>query len=120
MTEGLIIVFANLKPRKLADVMSEGMVLCAGNEDHTQIELMRAPEGSKIGERVQLEGNPILGEPVSQVFEPILNPKKKIERDLLPLLKTNADSEGTYFNGTKLVTSAGVIKCKSLSNCSIS
>jgi methionine--tRNA ligase beta chain len=37
MTKGLCIVFANLKPRKLADLMSEGMVLCAGNEEHTQV-----------------------------------------------------------------------------------
>jgi aminoacyl tRNA synthase complex-interacting multifunctional protein 1 len=35
MTEGLCVVFANLKPRKLADIMSEGMVMCAGNADHT-------------------------------------------------------------------------------------
>lgn len=35
MTEGLVMVFVNLKPRKLADLMSEGMVMCASNEDHT-------------------------------------------------------------------------------------
>lgn len=58
MTEGLCVVFANLKPRKLADIMSEGMVMCAGNSDHTQVELMRPPEGSVVGERVVLEGNP--------------------------------------------------------------
>jgi aminoacyl tRNA synthase complex-interacting multifunctional protein 1 len=58
MTEGLCVVFANLKPRKLADIMSEGMVLCASNSDHTRVELMRPPAGSKVGERVVLEGNP--------------------------------------------------------------
>jgi aminoacyl tRNA synthase complex-interacting multifunctional protein 1 len=58
MTEGLCVVFANLKPRKLADIMSEGMVLCASNADHTKVELMRPPAGSKVGERVVLEGNP--------------------------------------------------------------
>jgi len=58
MTEGLCVVFANLKPRKLADIMSQGMVMCAGNADHTQVELMRPPEGSKVGERVVLEGDP--------------------------------------------------------------
>ena len=90
MTEGLIIVLANLKPRKLAGIMSEGMVLCAGNEDYTKIELLKAPEGSNIGERVQLEGNPTLGEPLGQAFEPIINPKTKtFERKFLPLLKTN-------------------------------
>ena len=61
-------VFVNLKPRKLADLMSEGMVMCASNEDHTKVELMRPPEGSVVGERIQLEGNPILGAPVSNEF----------------------------------------------------
>ena len=58
MTEGLCIVFANLKPRPLAGMLSAGMVMCAGNAEHTQVELMRPPEGCKVGERVVLEGNP--------------------------------------------------------------
>lgn len=58
MTEGLCVVFANLKPRKLADIMSEGMVMCASNTDHTQVEIMRPPEGAKVGERVTLEADP--------------------------------------------------------------
>lgn len=60
MKKGLVIVFANLKPRKLADIMSNGMIMCASNADKSTIELIRPPEGSKIGERVQLTGNPIL------------------------------------------------------------
>lgn len=58
MTEGLCVVYANLKPRKLADIMSEGMVMCASNAEHTQIEIMRPPEGAKVGERITLAGNP--------------------------------------------------------------
>lgn len=53
------VVFANLKPRKLAHIMSQGMVMMASNADKTEIELIRPPAGSKIGERVFLEGNPI-------------------------------------------------------------
>lgn len=117
MTEGLCVVFANLKPRKLADIMSQGMVLCAGNADHTQVELMRPPEGSKVGERIILEGNPA-GE-IPQSFQEILNPKKKQAEKLLPLLKTNGQGEG-MFNGIKLVTSKGVIKCATLNDCGIS
>lgn len=60
MKRGLVIVFANLKPRKLADIMSNGMIMCASNEDKSVIEVIRPPEDSKIGERVQLTGNPIL------------------------------------------------------------
>lgn len=117
MTEGLCIVYANLKPRKLADIMSEGMVMCAGNEEHTVIEIMRPPEGSKVGDRVVLEGNPA-GE-LSQEFCSVLNPKRKIAEKVLPLLSTNGDKEGT-FNGVKLITSAGVIKSNTLANCRIS
>jgi tRNA-binding EMAP/Myf-like protein len=61
MKKGLVIVFANLKPRKLVDIMSNGMILCASASDKSVVELIRPPEGSKIGERVQLAGNPILG-----------------------------------------------------------
>jgi tRNA-binding EMAP/Myf-like protein len=60
MTKGLVIVFANLKPRKLVDFFSNGMVMCASNSDKSVIEIIRPPEGSKVGERVQLTGNPIL------------------------------------------------------------
>lgn len=117
MTQGLCVVYANLKPRKLADLMSEGMVLCAGNADHTQIELMRPPEGAKVGERVVLEGNPA-GD-VSQEFQPVLNPKKKIAEAFLPCLKTNDACEGTY-NGVKFMTSKGAVTCKTLKQCGIS
>lgn len=117
MTTGLCVVYANLKPRKLADLMSEGMVMCAGNDEHTVIEIMRPPEGAKVGERVILEGNPA-GE-MPQDFQPVLNPKKKIAEQVLPLLATNANCEG-MFNGVRLMTSAGPIKSKTLTNVKIS
>ena len=119
MTEGLCVVFANLKPRKLADIMSEGMVMCAGNADHTAVEIMRPPAGCKVGERVQLEGNPVGGVPCSDSFQPILNPKKKFAEKLMPLLETNDKFEG-MFNGVKMMTSQGAITCVSLKNCHIS
>ncbi len=78
---------------------------------------MRPPEGSQIGERLILEGNPA-GE-IPQTFQEILNPKKKQAEKLLPLLKANNLGEGT-FNGVKLVTSKGVIKCATLKDCGIS
>lgn len=74
---------------------------------------MRPPEGSVVGERIQLEGHPIGGEPLSNDWQKVLNPKRKIERSLLPLLKTNGNCEGEY-NGIKMITKAGPIKCESL------
>ena len=52
MLKGLVVVFANLKPRKLVDFMSNGMVMCASTEDKSTIELIRPPEGSKVGDRI--------------------------------------------------------------------
>jgi len=71
---GLVLVLSNLKPKKLAGFNSNGMVLCASNEDHTKVEILRPKPGSKIGERVKIQGKEALfkDEP-----EPVLNPKKK-------------------------------------------
>jgi len=114
-----IIVFANMKPRKLAGIMSEGMVLCASNADHTQVELMRPSNDSAVGERVSLEGNPFGEAGLTQDSQPILNPKKKVEPKLLEKLTTNARKEG-LFNGVKMTTVAGPILAKTLANGTIS
>lgn len=53
---GLVLVMANLKEKKLNNKPSNGMVLAASNVDKSKIELMRPAPGSKIGERVVLEG----------------------------------------------------------------
>lgn len=50
---GLVMVMANLKPRKLAGFMSNGMVMANSNDDHTQI-FLAVPKGAKVGERVVL------------------------------------------------------------------
>jgi len=115
MLSGHVVVFANLKPRPLAGIMSNGMVMCASNEDHTIMELIRPPEGSKPGERIQLTGNPIIGQPVSEDIQEVLNPKKKYAERFLEKLKTNDSCEATY-NGVTLQTSAGILKSKSLAN----
>lgn len=44
---GPVIVFANLKPRKLADFMSNGMVMANSDVDRKEIKLV-APKG-KVG-----------------------------------------------------------------------
>ena len=110
-----IIVFANMKPRKLAGIMSEGMVLCGQNDTHTEVELMRPPNGTPIGERVTLEGSLFGDAGLSQDSQPILNPKRKIEPKLLDRLATNGAKEG-MFNGVKLMTTAGAVVGKKVAN----
>jgi len=116
MTEGLVLVLANLKSRKLAGFPSTGMVMCASNADHTAVELLRPAPDSKIGERVVLDGY----DKISQEKEKVIDPKKKKVLELvLPHLKT--DEEGfAVFQGKRLVTSAGPIKAKTLVNANIS
>ena len=119
MLNDKIIVFANMKPRKLAGIVSEGMVLCASNADHTEVELMRPSNDSAIGERVTLEGSAFGDAGLTQDVQPILNPKKKVEPKLLEKLTTNAGKEG-LFNGAKLTTASGPVICKTIANGSIS
>ena len=104
----MVVVFANLKSRKLADFQSNGMVLCASTPDKSSIELIRPPEGSKVGERIQLRGNPILGQALTQEARPVLNPKKKYFERLIEKLDTNENGEATY-DGVLLETSTGVL-----------
>ena len=119
MTQDLVCVLANLKMRKLAGFPSTGMVLCASNADHTQVELLRPPTGknslgsinvywlefvnlldSKVGERVVVEG---YEDKISQEMEKVVDPKKKILEKLLPLLKADAEGYATFM-GKRHVT----------------
>jgi len=118
MMEDLVIVFANLKPRKLGGIMSNGMVMCAGNADHTKFEFIRPPPGAKVGDRVQIQGNKWKNAPLPDAYEPILNPKKKIEVRYLELLKTDAECFVTY-NDIKLVIGGEPVKAQTLANVSV-
>jgi len=48
----MVLVVANLKPKKLAGFPSNGMVLCASSADHTDVKFVEVPAGAQIGERV--------------------------------------------------------------------
>jgi len=48
----LVLVVANLKPKKLAGFPSNGMVLCASSADHSDVKFVEVPEGAKPGDRV--------------------------------------------------------------------
>mmetsp|Transcript_43885 Transcript_43885/g.106409 ORF Transcript_43885/g.106409 Transcript_43885/m.106409 type:complete len:452 (-) Transcript_43885:345-1700(-) len=81
-----VVVLCNLKKRNLVGFPSHGMVLCASNSDHTQVQCMEPPSTAKIGDRVIFEGYES-GEP-----EPENKiGKKKIFEAVAPDLKTNGD-----------------------------
>jgi len=99
LTNRRIVLITNVKPGKLRDVMSEGLVLCASNEDHTIVEPLLPPEGAKVGERVLFAG--IDGKP-----EDVLNPKKKQLEKITPNLFTDDKGVAT-FKGIPFMTSGG-------------
>ncbi|MFA7707774.1 MAG: methionine--tRNA ligase subunit beta [Candidatus Pacearchaeota archaeon] len=47
-----IIIFANLEPRTIKGIKSQGMVLAVSNEDHSEVKLLQ-PDGSiELGNKV--------------------------------------------------------------------
>ena len=76
-----VVVVCNLKPAKMRDIVSYGMVLCASNEDHTKVDPIVPPKGCKPGDKVYCKGYD--GAPEEQI-----NPKKKIFEKIAPHLKS--------------------------------
>ncbi|KAL4440332.1 hypothetical protein ABPG75_003333 [Micractinium tetrahymenae] len=96
-----VVVVCNLKPAKMRDVMSYGMVLCASNEAHDQVDPVIPPEGVPVGERITFEG--FNREPEAQ-----LNPKKKQFERIAPDLRVDANGLCVY-RGVPMMTSKGAV-----------
>jgi len=113
LEERRVLVLANLKPRALVGFKSEGMVLCASNQSHTEVRFVDPPKDAPIGSRVTFPGREGEPAPPSQIQ------KKKILEKVLPFLKT--DSEGIpSFDGCPF-TVEGFGNCTtSLPNASVS
>ena len=109
----LVVVVANLKPRNMAGVKSNGMLLAASDAAHENVELLVAPEGSTPGERITW-GNAENIEPhgVNKVA------KKKIWEDISKGLGTDG-SKGANWCGAPMMTSAGQCTCASLTNANV-
>ena len=94
-----VCVVVNVKPGKLRNMQSDGLVLCTSNADHTEVDFVIPPEGAAIGERIAFAGHE--GEP-----EAVLAPKKKQLETVGEFLKTNADGVACY-KDVPFMTSAG-------------
>ncbi len=88
----LVLVLANLKPRKLVGFASNGMVLCASNDEHTEVKLVEPPAGAKVGDRVVFRGFPREGLPLT----PAQVQKKKVFETLAPGLMTDGKGVCMY------------------------
>jgi tyrosyl-tRNA synthetase len=106
-----VVVLTNMKASKLRGVESEGLVLCAFNDN--KYEPLKVPADSKIGERIYIEGfNNANGE-VAQ-----LNPKKKVWDKIQSDLKTNSDGE-VLWKEFNMMTLSGERITSSLFNCNV-
>ena len=73
-------MLCNLKARKLAGFPSHGMVLCASNEDRTEVKLVSVPVDATIGERVTVPGFDFEGEEGQPFAENKIGKKKVFEK----------------------------------------
>jgi methionine--tRNA ligase beta chain len=113
-----VLVLCNLKPRKLRGVLSNGMVLCACNEDHSVVEVLTPTfdegNGSEFqgGEGINIDGfymtNPDF----------VLKPKKKYWEKCEPDMKSNEDGVASY-RGVALTSKAAAFRPKSLTTYSV-
>jgi methionyl-tRNA synthetase len=109
MTGMKVLVVCNLKVSKIVGFASNGMVLAAKSGD--KVELMEAPAGAAIGERVFLKG-------FESGFPPATSTsikKKKTWDAVMKDLKTDGSCVGTW-EGKELLTSAGPCFAKSVAS----
>ena len=112
MENALVLVLTNLKPKKLAGFESQGMVLTAGNHDHTVIELLVPPEGSKPGDKVTIKG-------FNRDPPDVLNPKKGIFEAVAGDLRV--DENGiAKFKDAEFITDKGIVVSTGIRNGKIS
>lgn len=104
-----VLVLCNLKPAKLGGFKSHGMVLCASNAAHDQVEFIEPPADAKIGERVFIATES--GEPASAAQMK----KQKIWEKASVDLKTSGDKVAMYRDQV-IQTSAGPCRAKTLTH----
>ena len=100
---GKIIVFSNLKVKKLGGFPSNGMLLCS-NLNLKEFELLRPLESSEAGERVYLDGKE-----AEYPDEPEKQLQSKVLDRVLNHFKTDSEGYPVYM-GVRLRTKAGYLK----------
>lgn len=70
-----VVVLCNLKPRAMRGVTSHGMLMCAGNDDHSKVDPLMPHADAAVGEIVTFEGHKVApiapGNRASKAFDRI-------------------------------------------------
>ncbi|XP_049415363.1 uncharacterized protein LOC125878205 [Solanum stenotomum] len=118
LQERSVIVLANLKPRNMRGVKSNGMLMAASDASHENVELLEPPEGAVPGERIWF-GSADEKDNLPDVATPNQVAKKKIWELVQPRLKTDGASVAAL--GTHCMrASTGVVVSPSLKDANIS
>ena len=80
-----VVCVCNLKPRKMAGIESQAMVLCASDASKSALEFVAPPPDAAVGERIVWEGFPGQPETAKKMD------KKKACESIQPEFSTNAD-----------------------------
>ncbi|KAL3685667.1 hypothetical protein R1sor_003689 [Riccia sorocarpa] len=112
-----VLVLANLKPRNMRGIKSNGMLLAASNPEHTIVQLLTPPDGAVPGERVWFGAEADQSEQASAAT-PNQVAKKKIWETVQPHLKTT-DECTAQCQSKPMRTSAGIVRCESLQGANI-
>ncbi|RLM73274.1 multisynthetase complex auxiliary component p43 [Panicum miliaceum] len=118
LQDSSVIVLANLKPRNMRGIKSNGMLMAASDASHENVELLNPPEGSVPGERVWF-GSEEEKDRQSDPASPNQVQKKKIWEFVQPHLKTTDNCVAVLSEHT-MRTSAGPVLCKSLKGARVS
>jgi methionine--tRNA ligase beta chain len=117
-----VLVVCNLQGRNMKGIKSEGMVLCAstGGEGDRKVELLSAPEGAAVGERVWF-GEEGEREAQPAAFTPNQIKKKKVWERVAETLKTDAERRATGGEGGKVMrTTAGPVVAPTMASAPVS
>eukprot|EP01025_Chloroclados_australasicus_P061141 TRINITY_DN797_c0_g3_i2.p1 TRINITY_DN797_c0_g3~~TRINITY_DN797_c0_g3_i2.p1 ORF type:complete len:237 (-),score=25.50 TRINITY_DN797_c0_g3_i2:267-977(-) len=104
LKDRLVIVLANLKPRNMRGIKSFGMLLCASDQAHENVDPLAPPQDSTIGERIYFGESNEQPEPET----PNKIQKKKMWEALQPQLKTD-ESGNAQWNGLAMMTGNGPV-----------
>lgn len=111
-----VVVLCNLKPRNMAGIKSNGMLLAASDEAHETVQLLSPPEDAPIGERIKFGSLDYTQGPADT---PNRVQKKKVFEAVQPDLNTSSERVVRY-KELEMLTSTGAVTVATLAGASVS